>query len=44
MSSTGRNVPFNERLGFTVAAEAWTPDGVTALRPMHRAARATTTD
>jgi len=43
MSSNVRNVPFYERLGFTVAAEAWTPDGVTALRPMHRAARATTT-
>ena len=44
MSSNVRNVPFYERLGFKVAAEAWTPDGATALRPMHRAARPSFTD
>ena len=36
VSTNQRNVSFYERLGFTVIAEVPTPDGVTALRPMHR--------
>jgi GNAT superfamily N-acetyltransferase len=36
VSSNSRNVSFYERLGFRVAAEVTTPDGVATLRPMHR--------
>ena len=36
LSSNGRNVPFYERLGFTVEAEIATPDGRAVLRPMTR--------
>lgn len=38
-STNARNVPFYERLGFTVAAEVAVPGGSAALRPMVRAAR-----
>lgn len=36
VSTNRRNVSFYERLGFGVVAEVPTPDGATALRPMHR--------
>lgn len=36
VSTNPRNVPFYERHGFRVAAEVATPDGVAAMRPMHR--------
>ena len=36
VSSNVRNVPFYERLGFEVMAEATTPDGAATLRPMVR--------
>jgi GNAT superfamily N-acetyltransferase len=39
VSTNARNVPFYERVGFTVAAEVATPDGVAVLRPMRRQAR-----
>jgi GNAT superfamily N-acetyltransferase len=39
VSSNPRNVPFYERLGFTVAAEVATPDGAATLRPMARPPR-----
>lgn len=39
VSTNPRNVPFYERLGFTVDAEVTTPDGSATMRPMHRAAR-----
>ncbi len=35
-SSNPRNLPFYERLGFTVAAEVQSPDGRVTLRPMVR--------
>ena len=35
-SSNPRNLPFYERLGFTVAAEVHSPDGRVTLRPMVR--------
>lgn len=38
-SSNARNVPFYERLGFTVSAEVEVPGRTAALRPMVRAAR-----
>jgi len=36
VSTNARNVPFYERLGFTVAVEVPTPDGSATLRPMQR--------
>ena len=40
LTSTGaRNLPFYERLGFSVTAEVEVPGGAAALRPMVRAAR-----
>jgi GNAT superfamily N-acetyltransferase len=44
VSTNARNVPFYERLGFTVAVEVSTPDGAATLRPMHRRAPAQFTD
>lgn len=38
-SSTSRNVPFYERLGFEVVAEVVTPGGGPIIRPMHRQPR-----
>ena len=38
-SSTSRNVPFYEGLGFEVVAEVVTPGGGPIMRPMHRQPR-----
>ena len=42
VSTNRRNLPFYERLGFTVDAEVPTPDGAATMRPMLRPARAAT--